>query len=82
MVFQLPQSASGEKRSILERAHRHLVPNGIETFAGFDASRLQFKAGLFVDHAYCDEALEKVNTAIRVACEVRNDRDARSIGRG
>ncbi len=51
-------------------------------FAGFDASRLQFKAGLFVDRAYCDEALEKVEAAIRAAREVRDDGNTRTIGRG
>ena len=28
-------------------------------FAGFDPSVLQFKAGLLVDAAYCDEALAR-----------------------
>ena len=35
-------------------------------FAGFDASKLQFKGGLFIDEAYCDEALEKMDAAIHV----------------
>jgi acetylornithine/succinyldiaminopimelate/putrescine aminotransferase len=34
-------------------------------FAGFDRSYLQFKLGLLVDRAYCDEALEKLETAIK-----------------
>jgi len=33
-------------------------------FAGFDTAVLQFKPGLLVDRAYCDEALERFETAI------------------
>jgi putrescine aminotransferase len=36
-------------------------------FAGFDRRYLQFKLGLLVDEAYCDEALEKLETALK-AC--------------
>jgi len=36
-------------------------------FAGYDQSVLQFKPGLFVDHAYCDEALTRFEAALRVA---------------
>jgi acetylornithine/succinyldiaminopimelate/putrescine aminotransferase len=36
-------------------------------FAGFDRSVLQFKPGLFVDRAYCDEALTRFEAALRVA---------------
>jgi len=35
-------------------------------FAGFDHSVLQFKPGLLVDDAYCDEALERFESAIRI----------------
>jgi acetylornithine/succinyldiaminopimelate/putrescine aminotransferase len=35
-------------------------------FAGFDHSVLQFKPGLFVDHAYCDEALTRFEAALQV----------------
>jgi acetylornithine/succinyldiaminopimelate/putrescine aminotransferase len=36
-------------------------------FAGFDHSVLQFKPGLFVDRAYCDEALTRFETALKTA---------------
>jgi putrescine aminotransferase len=36
-------------------------------FAGFDFSVLQFKPGLFVDRAYCDEALTRFEAALQVA---------------
>ena len=35
-------------------------------FAGFDHSVLQFKPGLFVDRAYCDEALTRFEAALQV----------------
>ena len=50
-------------------------------FAGFDAARLQFKAGLFVDRGFVDEALEKVEAAIRAARELTDDGPARCLGR-
>jgi len=34
-------------------------------FAGFDRRYLQFKLGLLADTAYCDEALERVETALK-----------------
>lgn len=34
-------------------------------FAGYDRRYLQFKTGLLVDKAYCDEALEKVEGALK-----------------
>jgi acetylornithine/succinyldiaminopimelate/putrescine aminotransferase len=34
-------------------------------FAGFDRRYLQFKLGLLVDAAYCDEALEKLEAALK-----------------
>ena len=34
-------------------------------FAGFDRRYLQFKAGLLIDAAYCDEALGKLETALK-----------------
>ena len=33
-------------------------------FAGYDLSVLQFKPGLLVDEAYCDEALERLDSAL------------------
>ena len=50
-------------------------------FAGFDASKLQFKGGLFIDQAFCDEALEKMDAAIRVAKDIRGDNKKMSIGK-
>ena len=35
-------------------------------FAGFDTRYLQFKLGLLADRAYCDEALGKLESALRV----------------
>jgi len=34
-------------------------------FAGFDTRYLQFKLGLLADRAYCDEALGKMETALK-----------------
>jgi acetylornithine/succinyldiaminopimelate/putrescine aminotransferase len=34
-------------------------------FAGFDPSVLQFKPGLLIDEAYCDEALQRLENALR-----------------
>ena len=34
-------------------------------FAGFDRRYLQFKTGLLVDRAYCDEALGRIETALK-----------------
>jgi signal transduction histidine kinase len=36
-------------------------------FAGFDRAVLQFKPGLFVDEAYCNEALTRFEAALQVA---------------
>jgi len=36
-------------------------------FAGFDHSVLQFKPGLFIDRAYCDEALTRFEAALQAA---------------
>jgi acetylornithine/succinyldiaminopimelate/putrescine aminotransferase len=45
---------------------RHLYATGIwAMFAGFDPSVLQFKAGLLVDTAYCDEALTRFEDGLR-----------------
>jgi acetylornithine/succinyldiaminopimelate/putrescine aminotransferase len=42
-----------------------LYRNGVwAMFAGFDASVLQFKPGLLVDDAYCDELLERLDAAL------------------
>ena len=40
-------------------------------FAGFDPSVLQFKAGLLVDAAYCDEALERFEAGIERCLAMR-----------
>ncbi len=45
-----------------------LYHNGIwAMFAGYDPSVLQFKPGLLVDETYCDEALERLDSAVRMA---------------
>lgn len=45
---------------------RALYKNGLwAMFAGFDRRYLQFKLGLLVDRPYCDEALEKLETALK-----------------
>ncbi len=42
-----------------------LYENGIwAMFSGFDPSVLQFKPGIFVDRAYCTEALERLERAL------------------
>lgn len=47
---------------------RALYKNGLwAMFAGFDRRYLQFKLGLLVDRPYCDEALEKLETALKSA---------------
>lgn len=47
---------------------RVLYKNGLwAMFAGFDRRYLQFKLGLLVDRPYCDEALEKLETALKSA---------------
>jgi acetylornithine/succinyldiaminopimelate/putrescine aminotransferase len=44
---------------------RALFQHGIwAMFAAFDPSVLQFKPGLLIDRAYCDEALSRVETAL------------------
>jgi acetylornithine/succinyldiaminopimelate/putrescine aminotransferase len=35
--------------------------------AGFDRAALQFKPGLLVDRAYCDEALSRFESALQSA---------------
>jgi acetylornithine/succinyldiaminopimelate/putrescine aminotransferase len=48
------------------RMARALFKTGLwAMFAGFDRRYLQFKLGLLVDKAYCDEALEKLETALK-----------------
>jgi acetylornithine/succinyldiaminopimelate/putrescine aminotransferase len=45
---------------------RALYQHGLwAMFAGFDRRYLQFKLGLLVDRPYCDEALEKLESAIK-----------------
>jgi acetylornithine/succinyldiaminopimelate/putrescine aminotransferase len=47
------------------RMTRALFRHGIwAMFAGFDPSVLQFKPGLLIDRAYCDEALSRVDAAL------------------
>ena len=48
------------------RMARALYQNGLwAMFAGFDRRYLQFKLGLLVDTAYCDEALDKLEAALK-----------------
>ncbi len=50
------------------RMTRSLYKSGLwAMFAGFDRRYLQFKLGLLVDKPYCDEALEKLETALKAA---------------
>lgn len=51
-------------------------------FAGFDASVLQFKPGLLIDEAYCDEALDRFEAALAIAENIRGDREPVALGRG
>ena len=47
---------------------RSLYKTGLwAMFAGFVRRYLQFKLGLLVDKPYCDEALEKLETALKAA---------------
>ncbi|MEH6579974.1 MAG: aminotransferase class III-fold pyridoxal phosphate-dependent enzyme [Amphritea sp.] len=48
-------------------------------FAGFDASVLQFKPGLLIDRAFCDEALEKFEAAISVAEKIQDEAEPMSL---
>jgi acetylornithine/succinyldiaminopimelate/putrescine aminotransferase len=48
------------------RMARALYNTGLwAMFAGFDRRYLQFKLGLLVDKPYCDEALEKLEIALK-----------------
>jgi acetylornithine/succinyldiaminopimelate/putrescine aminotransferase len=48
------------------RMARSLYQRGLwAMFAGFDRRYLQFKLGLLVDKSYCDEALEKLESALK-----------------
>jgi acetylornithine/succinyldiaminopimelate/putrescine aminotransferase len=50
------------------RMARSLYKRGLwAMFAGFDRRYLQFKAGLLIDRAFCDEALEKMEDALKEA---------------
>ena len=50
------------------RMTRSLYKTGLwAMFAGFDRRYLQFKLGLLVDKPYCDEALEKLETALKAS---------------
>jgi acetylornithine/succinyldiaminopimelate/putrescine aminotransferase len=60
LVFDAP--AGGVQ--MMSSLYRHGV---WAIFAGYDRSVLQFKPGLFVDRAYCDEALTRFEAALRVA---------------
>lgn len=50
-------------------------------FAGFDASVLQFKPGLFIDRAYCNEALQRFAAAVRVAEEISDESEQVCLAR-
>ncbi len=60
LVFDAP--AGGVQ--MMSALYRHGV---WAIFAGYDRSVLQFKPGLFVDRAYCDEALTRFEAALRAA---------------
>lgn len=60
LVFDAP--AGGVQ--MMSALYRHGV---LATFAGHDRPVLQFKPGLFVDGACCDEALTRFEAALRVA---------------
>lgn len=50
------------------RMARSLYKHGLwAMFAGFDRRYLQFKAGLLIDRAFCDEALSKLEAALKEA---------------
>ncbi len=51
-------------------------------FAGFNSSILQFKPGFLVDTNYCDEALARVQDAIRVAEKLPKSHAVRLVGGG
>ena len=47
------------------RLSRALYERGVwAMFAGFDLSVLQFKPGLLVDEAYCEDLLDRLDTAL------------------
>ena len=49
---------------------RALFESGIwAMFAGFDPSVVQFKPGLLIDRPYCDEALQRLEDALRLLQE-------------
>jgi acetylornithine/succinyldiaminopimelate/putrescine aminotransferase len=50
-------------------------------FAGFDTSVLQFKPGLLINEAYCDEALGRFEKAINIAENIKDDSEPVAIGR-
>ncbi|NOX52307.1 MAG: aspartate aminotransferase family protein [Gammaproteobacteria bacterium] len=51
-------------------------------FAGFDLSRLQFKPGLLVDTPYCDEALQRFESAIPFAEKSGRKKSSMSMSPG
>lgn len=53
-----------------------LYDNGVWTiYSPFDAAALQWNPGLLVDAAYCDEALERFERAVRAAESVAGSRE-------
>jgi putrescine aminotransferase len=57
LKFDAPDGAVRMMRALYEQGIWAIV-------AGFDRSVLQFKPGLLVDRAYCDEALDRFETAL------------------
>lgn len=50
-------------------------------FAAFDTSVLQFKPGLLIDEAFCDEALDRFESAINKTKDLAGEDEAIVIGR-
>jgi acetylornithine/succinyldiaminopimelate/putrescine aminotransferase len=58
LVFDAPTGGVQMMSALFERGLWAIV-------AGFDRSVLQFKPGLLVDRAYCDEALARFESALQ-----------------
>ena len=57
-----------------------LYENGVWTiYSPYDSSALQWNPGLLIDNAYCDEALQKFETALRAAEKLPDDREPTSF---
>lgn len=62
---------------------RELYERGLwAMFASFNSSVLQFKPGFLADFGYCDEALSKVEAAIRAAKALPRGRGVKLAGAG